>query len=278
MAMKTVISWIIPLVILILLGIWLYGGGGLLDKIKGTANATKAYLPDVTIGAKEITASPAKVPEEHKAAILKLADAIKNMKQSTQQECFEGYGGLPVLGDEETVIELSSSGAAIKVQQKAGGGQIDAALTREFNDRTQGVQYCVIAEEPYAENFARAFLNAEPWNTKLLTLRGEDHYVIVRNIRITNEGGSVNTIDYGLDSSALNDGGILYKAADSTVCFFPTTAGGSTCRTRGTFLNPLEVLDDDCLGSGVSELALKRQLEQGLLQRCQLSPPQLAQG
>lgn len=275
MALKTIISWIIPLVILILLGIWLYGGGGLLDKIKGTANATKAYLPDVQVGAKEVTASPANVPEAHKVAILKLAGAIQNMKQSPQQQCFEPYGKLPALGEEGTVIELSSSGAAIKVQQKEGGGQIDTALTQEFNDKTQGVQYCVVAEEPYTENFARAFLNTEPWNTKLLTLRGGDHYVIVRNIRITNEGGSVNTIDYGLDSSALNDGGILYKAADNTVCFFPTTAGGNACRTEGTFINPLEVLDDDCLGSGVSELALKRQLERDLLQRCQVSPPQL---
>src|SRR3989338_7138089 len=107
--MTKIILYIIPLIVMLLLGFFYFGPSGALDKLKDSTEGLKDYVPDVGIGADQLTAKEAGVSAEHQQALSTLKTNLEKITKSTGP-CFAYYtkpGGLPNLKEQGISITLS---------------------------------------------------------------------------------------------------------------------------------------------------------------------------
>lgn len=246
---KKVISYLIPLIFLVLMAIWLFGGS--FPELKEKGSGIKEY---VKFGAEEELGAKPTITDTHKEAIQKLLKTMNEMKESSVRNCFANYGGLPLLGEKGTSITFSYDVAkdATKVIVKGGAEGVQIVELEEGKGELElpEIRPCVIAgkhenqEASIAENFYHAFLN--PDQTKI---KG-NYYMPLRDFTIAFRGGD-NRIETGLSTIDANDnfedGGWLFTPDNQQICFFPSTYGSSCEGEEGG-------LQNDCLGDDTDEV------------------------
>src|SRR3989338_5848275 len=114
---KKVISYLIPLIFLVLIVIWLFGGS--FPELKEKVSGIKEY---VKFGAEEELGAKPTIPDDHKNAIKELLKKMNEMKESKINNCFANYQGLPELGEKGTSITFTynASKDTTKVIVKGG--------------------------------------------------------------------------------------------------------------------------------------------------------------
>ncbi len=258
------LAWaLVAVIAFLMLAVWQYGIT--FPKVQKLVNDTKEYIPNVTLGLDTVKATEPGVPAVHEKALRDLADAMQRMLQSGRKNCFERYsglpldrdygthGGLPELGEDGVVVELSRDNFIVKTR---GGNQQVIPLSREFSRKVQGFTPCAIAGQYEVRNFERTFLNDLPRSTKYLTIQ-PNHYRPVSFIMLRDDGG--NVIQYDGQQSDLEDGGMLYTPDNAHICFFPTN--DAVTNEKG--------LNDDFLGEDpLDEFSLPRQLQDGGILPC----------
>ena len=244
-------AYAIPIVVLILLAIFFFGGEGGFTKLKNTFSKTKSYLPDLTLGAERLQAEKPALPPYHEQAVRRLVETIQTMLNSDRQHCFATYGGLPELGEKGTVLKLAAGSITTYT---LGGRQEITDLNQELAAKLAGFKPCVIAG-PLSENFEKSFLNEEQGAAKKIV---EPLYLPVQEIVIKHDGD--NKIDFGYGDKDLEDGGMLYSPAKGLVCFFPTVDMVQN-------MDKYDGLNDDYLGEDKS-LSLSRQLNEKKILPC----------
>jgi len=236
MAIAKPIKYILPIIVLVLLVLWQFGPEGILEEIKDTVGGMVEWGFNVSKGAKELKVEEPTIPPRHEEAMGNLLDTIKLMLDSSNENCFMKYDGLPDLGEKGTsfIFKLSDDRKKTKVIV-VGGEQEVLKLYQEI----PRLKPCVIAgktpsDKNVAEDFYNNFLSENPE-------KGGMYYKTVNQIRIFSDGENRIEQDYGKND--LEDGGWLFKAEDGIVCFFPTYDGDpfGICDSDETGL------DDDCL-------------------------------
>src|SRR3989344_462856 len=95
--------YLIPLIVLVLLGMFYYGPSGAFGKAQNVTAGVINFV-NATIGANELAGGAPTIPENHREAIKKLNETIQNMLAFSNNNCFANYGGFPDLGEEGTSI------------------------------------------------------------------------------------------------------------------------------------------------------------------------------
>jgi len=237
MVAKKLVYYLIPLVVLILIGMWAWGPEALWAKTKGAYEGVKGFLPNVSVGAKGLEGGEPTIPGEQREAIDKLRATIKQMLKSNKTNCFASYGGLPELGEEGTSIIFNwredKNLTELIVKGGAGGKQ------EVFYEEIKGMRPCVIAGKDsvggdVSENFYYTFLEPDPSEVKSST-----YYTPVGAINLFYYEGrtffcrNANVIrvpEFGEDPvndecDNLEDGGWLFTPDGKHICFFPTVYG-----------------------------------------------------
>ncbi|PIN76705.1 hypothetical protein COV17_01425 [Candidatus Woesearchaeota archaeon CG10_big_fil_rev_8_21_14_0_10_36_11] len=281
-AIKKLISYIIPLIVLILFVMFYYNPTGAFESVKNVVSDVNASL-DSIIGAEEVTASKPTLPPAQQADVDKLIATMERMKSSDTKFCFDNYGGFSNLGG--TTITLtydpSRKSTFIKVLRGVGGVQ------EVFFKEVEGMKPCVIAgSEDVVETFNTAFLNTNSWDVKSYFLNNfidtqhlkKEHFTPVNSIQITyksgwdvSDGNIIRIPEFGTGTvndvnNNLIDGGMLYTPDNEHICFFPTIPDpfGPSCDGSDK-----DGLDDDCLGADLTEdISITRQLKEGKLLSC----------
>jgi len=271
--MTKIILYIIPLIVLVLLGFFYFGPSGALDKLKGSAETLKDYVPDVSMGADQLTAKEAGVPSDHKNAINSLKNTLEKMTQSTGP-CFAYYkeGGLPELNEQGTSITFSYDPVKDETIVTTYGGTAGKQIVTDLSFTIPKMELCVIADENIVKSFGDRYLNDKTWAEKLAS--PSDTIRKVNSIKIeysTNKlnGHTIRAPELGADtvndeSNNLQDYGVVYTPDGSSICFFPTVYGNNVCDGSDK-----DGLDDDCLGADPNEdISIPRQISEGKLKKC----------
>src|SRR3989344_5976372 len=95
--------YLIPLIVLVLLGMFYYGPAGAFGKAQ---NITSGVIDSVnaTVGADELSGGTPTIPNNHREAILRLNETINDMLADDKDECFANYNELPDLGEKGTSL------------------------------------------------------------------------------------------------------------------------------------------------------------------------------
>ena len=236
---KKVISYLIPLIFLVLMVIWLFGGS--FPELKEKVSGIKEY---VKFGAEEELGAKPTIADDHRVRIQNLLKTMNEMKKSSVKNCFANYGGLPPLGEKGTSITFSYDAAkdATKVIVKGGAEGVQIVEIEEGKGELElpGIRPCVIAgkngDEVIAKNFYDTFLNEKPEVKKYFTFSINDFTLAYDRGNHISTGG--RTIDSGFQ-----DGGWLFTPGDGKICFFPSTTGLSCGGKIGGLQN--DCLEDD---------------------------------
>ena len=220
-AATRIVFYIIPLVLLIVVVVILFGESGawedLKDAVLGTIAFSEKVLPTVKVGLEEQKADVS-IPDVHKKEIEKLSAAMKSMLGKGKENCFADYGKLSDLGEKGTSLTFESKGdkTVLTVRGGAGGKQIITDLYQEFS----GMNPCVIAGTfGESRNFFDYFINDKE---KLI----HPYYRAVSSVTIfySTQGFNGNRIS-SADAQLINkleDNGWLFTPDGQNVCFFPT--------------------------------------------------------
>lgn len=250
---QKLITYIIPIIVLILLIIVFFGPEKGFTKLKEITSK----LPDVKIGLPQTTGEKPVLPEAHAEAINNLKKAIDTMADATKS-CFYLYNpsfmagnGFPLLREKGTSIILTKETGGTRLTVKGGIDglqEISSDLLRDSQDVPLDVSPCVISGVSSTSTIfkERNTIPQDFYNTWIEPTDYEaDHYLPVQTIEIKTIGDE-NKIQYNnggfLD---FNDGGFVYTPDDKHICFFPTKRGNPFCDGDGEL-----GLDDDCLGFG----------------------------
>ena len=193
---------LIPLVVLIIVAM---GESSLLDELKLMTKGLDQFLPDVNRGLPELKAGEIAFTTNQQERITEFKQTLLAMKG--KQNCFAKYG----LDLQGVQVTLSYDGKNLQLQGKAGAS---AKQNLKPEIVGTGLQPCVIAGDPHAENFLNRILFGND-NT------ANPYFQNVNEITLFNDG--VNKITYDQKvTSTLNDGGWLYTPDGKYICFFPT--------------------------------------------------------
>ncbi len=214
--------YIVPLVILIIILLILFGGKGLFGETKEAILGAKELLPDVSVGLEEQKAEVT-IPDEHREQILNLQKAITLMlsgkaRGMPRENCFADYDGISALKEEGTSLtfELRGDKTVMTVFAGSGGKQKINGLSAEFPK----MKPCAIAGKgDVSERFFKHFIEGE----QLLY----PYYTPINSLRIFGGGFDYNGIampELELQSN-LEDGGWLFTPDGEHICFFPTNFG-----------------------------------------------------
>ncbi|MBI2102862.1 hypothetical protein HYT55_03415, partial [Candidatus Woesearchaeota archaeon] len=259
---KKIISYLIPLLFLILVVIWLFGGSfpGLKEKL----GEVKNY---VSFGAETELGTTPTIPPDHLRAIDKLIATMKDMQASSVSTCFANYGGLPDLGEKGTSVTFTYDALNDKTIVSILGGV--EGVQEISSEELKGIRPCVIAgkytdENDVADNFQYTLLTPDPHQVK------GDYYMDVKTISIRSSTSGVNgnfirtsEPDFTFASDNFQDGGWIFTPDNKRICFFPTTDGTSCEGEYGG-------LQDNCLadaGSG-DDSAIVNLLSAGNINYC----------
>ncbi len=244
---KKIISYLIPLIFMVILASWLFAGSfpGLKEKVY----SIKTYV-DFGVE-KEIGATPT-IPPTHADAIDRLMKTIKEMHESAVPNCFANYGDLPDLGEKGTSINFQYDALNDKTLVTIKGGregeQIISLHEGKGTIELPGVRPCVIAGKYSSTDIVPAnFFN------KILDHKGVDanshYFTFVNSLAIKSDtygvnGNAIRSPEIGLTSISKNffDGGYLFTPDGNNICFFPTSPGISC--NEGEWFG----LSNNCLG------------------------------
>ncbi len=220
-AATRIVFYIIPLVLLIVVIVILFGQSGawedLKDAVLGTIAFSEKVLPTVKVGLEEQKADVS-IPDVHKKEIEKLSAAVKSMLGKGKENCFANYGGFSDLGEQGTSLafELKGDKTALTVLGGAGGGQIITPLYPEF----PGMKPCVIAGTfGESKNFFDYFISGKE-NLIHPYYRGVNSITIFYSTQRFN-GNRISAADAKIVNK-LEDKGWLFTPDGQNVCFFPT--------------------------------------------------------
>lgn len=259
------IYWLIPLIVLVFVVARVYLPEGMWSKLTKSGNFidnAKAALSSL-VGTKEVAAQPTQVNAEHKEALTKLVGVIEKAIKSPREDCFVSYGGFP--GDLEkrgTQIDLVKEKILVKTRE---GKIIDAPLSRELSEKLTGVKFkpCVIATDKVAKNFYDNFLLGTSscpgcvGNEECSKKCKQPYWHTVDQITIK----TPDEISYDeVEDQNLQDGGLLFKAEEGNICFFPTK-GLLGSNEQG--LNPKFLAEKN-------SFSLPRLVSSGVLPSCEL--------
>jgi hypothetical protein len=155
-AIKKLVYYLIPLIVLVLMVLWQFGPEGLFDGIKEAVDSATDLAPNITVGAEEVSGEKVMLPKEHEDAVRRLVGTIEQMMGSGNSNCFANYGRLPDLEEHGTKIILKEG--RIEISRK---GQTVGDLQKELRKKMEGFKPCVIAGEREVENFYKNFLKEE---------------------------------------------------------------------------------------------------------------------
>ncbi len=266
--MTKIILYIIPLIVLILLGFFYFGPSGALDKLKDSAETLKDYVPDVSMGADQLTAKEAGVPSEHKTVINSLKTTFEKMTKSTGP-CFAYYkqGGLPELKEQGTSITFSYDSVKDETIVMTYGGTAGKQIVTDLSFTIPKMKLCVIADENVVKSFDARYLNDKTWAEKLAspsdTIREVNSIKIEYSTKKYN-GNVIRSPNLGEDivndvSDNLRDYGVVYTPDGYHICFFPTVYGG----------NDKDGLNDDYLAqTPFGDTSIPKQMSNGKLKKC----------
>jgi hypothetical protein len=144
--------YIIPLVVLIILGVMIYGDNGLFPSLKKSASGMEDYLPNISFGAEGIEGiKPELVPETSKA-VNDLINTIKSMKD--KQNCFVQYNQLPLLkGKNKDSYKIIFTPEIITIMAGPEGKQVAETI------KIEGIKPCLIAGKINNDDVIKLFQN-----------------------------------------------------------------------------------------------------------------------
>lgn len=218
-AVNKLIAYAIPIVVLVVIVVFLYGGAGAFEKVKGAFTKTKEY---VKFGTEKITAEKPTVPEQQQNDIAKFKEALEYLKSSPNDNCFHYYQGFSPLHEKAKIV-LSHIPTTNQLHVRVLGG----AGTKQDTDLSftiDGLKPCVIAGGSYPKRFEQNFLT--PGGSKqrivpeksLITIAWDTGGIL---------GWSENRIDHGAGFKDFEAHQWLYKPDGEHVCFFPTVDGST---------------------------------------------------
>jgi hypothetical protein len=210
------IMYIIPVVVLIILMLGYYGDEGGFEKLKNTVKGAEKYVPNISIGAAELSGESARVSGSHRGEITKLVDAIHRVRDSSKKDCFLNYGGFSELKKEGTTIQIGYENGNMTLIPLAGAGgqQIDTSLIFQI----ENVRPCVIGGTGVAQGFESKIVNGGSAAT---------YYKAVSAVSIKEDDGGVtgfteNRINYGTGFKDFEGHAWLFTPDNHHICFFPT--------------------------------------------------------
>jgi len=219
MSSSQVIGYLVPLIVLVLVGTIIFiAPDSLFSGIRQAASSV-VNLANYTIGAEEVEGKSTRVSPATEKAFTDLVDTMVEMAKSPRSNCFQRYTSFPELDRES--LTLSSAGASVTLTD---GKIIDQELTNKLTEKIKAINYqpCVIGEtEEVTENFFNAFLTQE----FLFESPKNPYWAAVESISFFGEKEN-NKISYTLSKKTeeeLNDGKIIFKADNGNICFFLTT-------------------------------------------------------
>ena len=255
-AATRIVFYIIPLVLLIVVIVILFGQSGawedLKDAVLSTIKFSEKVLPTVKVGLEEQKADVS-IPDVHKKEIEKLSAAMKSMVGKGKENCFANYGGLSDWGEQGTSLTFESKGdkTTLTVRGGAGGKQIITDLYQEF----PGMKPCVIAGTfGESKNFFDYFINDKE---KLV----HPYYRGVSSINIfySTQGFFNRNRISAADAKVVNkleDNGWLFTPDGQKVCFFPTN-DVSDSDTDGIDINYFTEEQENSIPQRITEGKLK---------------------
>ncbi len=200
--------------VLIIIALFVYGGEGIVGKVKEAILGAKDILPEVSVGLEEQKAEVT-IPDEHKTQILTLQKTIEFMLGEGRKDCFAKYSKFTDVGDASTSLTftLRDGKTLLTVHGGAGGKQVIDELSAEF----QGMKPCVIAgEEDEAAHFESYFLEGEE---QLI-------YPYFKEVNSLTVFSNHKISPSGFDKHDLEDNGYLFTPDGEHICFFPTGRDG----------------------------------------------------
>ncbi|GEM_PF-6703637 len=242
---KTLAYYIIPLVFLIIVGMYFFAGndGAFVKLKKITSGIIKGADDLVDVGVEQNQASRPTLPSEHQEAVLKLKETIEKMKNSPKNNCFMNYklgaglvdgNGLPELGEKGTSLHFEKTATGMRMIVNGGTNGMQEVSRAEF----AGVSPCVISGGEEVQKAARqgkvsaeTFKQSVPQNFMARILGAKEgvdglYYLMVNSldIKYDTDGPNENKIQYNNGPLLLfKDSGFLYKPFETnTICFFPT--------------------------------------------------------
>ncbi len=222
-AVNKLIAYVIPIVVLVVIVVFLYGEAGAFEKVKGAFNKTKSYLPDVSIGAEKLQAETPTVPEPLRTQIINFRGTVESLKKNPKTNCFQNYGGFsPLEGKAALTLSYIPAGEQLFVRVLGGPGTKQDVTELSFT--IDKMKLCVIAGGSYPKRFEQNFLT--PGGSKqpifnevsTITIAWDTGGII---------GSSENRIDHGTGFKDFEAHQWLYKPDGEHVCFFPTVDGGT---------------------------------------------------
>jgi|SRR3989338_446506 len=209
--------FILPIVAALLIAtMFFWGDQSLFAGAKEATQGLTRFLPDVSLGAKEIRRGEITVPGEIKPNVEKFYQAIMVMKG--KGPCFQKYStlGLPDLG--EVTIGFQHTGQEYKMLVSERG--VTEVSAYPLGDIT----LCLVAGKEVGEHFYNNFLAENKRDFQ------EPYYKIIDSrssgdtLAITSDGGDASLI-VGGSTYDLKDGGFLFTPGENKICFFPTNDG-----------------------------------------------------
>jgi hypothetical protein len=121
MAVKKLVYWLIPLIVLILVFGW---QSDAFAGVRAVVEGVIGLAPNVTIGAEELEGGePTIIEEGGEEAINNLTKTIQKMLDSSEKNCFVNYGGLPEFAEKGTSIQFVYDGEKTKITVYTLGGK-----------------------------------------------------------------------------------------------------------------------------------------------------------
>ena len=271
-AIKKLLSYIIPLVVLVLFLLFYYNPTGAFESVKDVVSDVTESIDDL-IGAEEVTASRPTLPPAQQAEVDKLISTMERMKSSTTKFCFDNYGGFSSLGGTTITLTYNEQKKSTAIEVLRGVGGVQEVFYKEI----EGVKPCVIAgSEDVVDKFYDVFFGewnygvVRPLERKKVYLENPalgQYFMPVKQIMITFDSfqgmmeGNIIRIPV-LPSNIINeyenfnDNGFLYKPDNEHICFFPTGD------------NDEDGLDEDYFSNNGDEFSIPQQLKTGKINSC----------
>lgn len=234
-AVEKVVSYIIPIIVLVLLILYFYGGTGALSKLKDNV---LDIAPNVSFGKDENIASQPTISQEHSVQINSLKETITKMIASPEGECFAKFDDFSNLGKKGTSMEILYTGDTTEFSVRGGAGGLNHIDDDSFT--IENMRPCVIAgfegNEVIAQNFFDKFIdlkNTDGPYTKPVSSIVFSHKTGDNGFwRSCTNGNALRVPEFEKSpinnqcNNMENEGYLFRTKKDSKdlICFFPTNA------------------------------------------------------
>ena len=234
-AIKTLMSWLLALLVMGILFWFLYSPEGGFSKVKQAASGIQSFAK-ISIGARQEAGETPTLPPVAAASVNSLRTGIRALQGKSN--CFQKYTSLPVLEKVSITLKYNSERQSTTLVVKGGREGLQELPYDPLRDEFVGLRPCVIAGTgadttgSIARNFHDTFLSGG-----LKT----PYFLPVDRITFTGDGDE-NTlvVEWGGEGkkssetfSDFNDGGWLFTPNDDIVaggkeyvCFFPSGGSG----------------------------------------------------